>query len=151
MHTGSRSDYLVHYHRLHQQGWHAYGTTSLESFHLHLAGYANVETNVAFLHCNFLDSSLALQPVMFIIRGSCWRACPGGTRHGHWQLHSTKIASYEASTFNWPPRLISIAVLLLHMSMESYQVNKLSKSFLSTRLLSYHHAPTKHNEGNSLV
>ena len=37
----------------------ARGTTSLESFHLHLAGYANIETNVAFLHCNFLDSSLA--------------------------------------------------------------------------------------------
>ena len=49
----------------------ARGTTSLESFHLHLAGYANIETNVAFFHCNFLDSSLARQPVMFIIRGSC--------------------------------------------------------------------------------
>ena len=51
--------------------WCARGTTSLESFHLHLAGYVNIETNVAFLHCNFLDSSLARQPVMLIIRGSC--------------------------------------------------------------------------------
>ena len=84
---------------------------------------------------------------MYTTRDPYWRVCPGGTRHGHWQLHSTMIASYEVSTFSWPPRLISIAMLLLHVSLESHQVNKLSESFLGTRLFPYHHTPTKHNEG----
>ena len=38
-------------------------------------------------------------------------------------------------------------MLLLHVSLESHQVNKLSESFLGTRLLPYHHTPTEHNQG----
>ena len=86
---------------------------------------------------------------MCITKDFCWRACPVGIKHGHWQLHSTRIASQGALIFSWPRpvRLINIAIMSSHVSSELHQVNQLSESFLGRKLLPYHHALTQHNEG----
>ena len=73
----------------------ARGTTSLELFHLHLARYVYTAVIACICTVTFsLDSSQALQQTIYITRGFCWRACPGGTRQEHWQLRSSSnIAS----------------------------------------------------------
>ena len=40
--------------------------------------------------------------------------------------------------------IILLCLICLHIRI--YQVNKLSESFLGSRLLPYHHAPTQHND-----
>ena len=87
------------------------GTTSLESFHLHLARYL-----ILVLFCGrflttatqhpLLDSSQALLQVMYTIKHTCWRGSLDGTRPEHWQRPSIKIASYELSICSWPTRVV---------------------------------------------
>ena len=128
--------------------WYACGTTSLDSVHLHQAGYADVGINVftcIIIFVRFISgSSTSLSDVHyqgFLLEGlSRWNQAQVlvATQHHDCQLRSFNLQLASK---------VELTLLLLHQLLELYQANHLSKSLFGTRLLPYHHIPTQHNEG----
>ena len=124
----------------------ARGTTSLESFHLHLAGYADVGINVLtciIIFVRFIPGSSAsdVHYQGFLLEGlSRWNQARALAAAQH---HDCQLRSFNLQLAS----KVALTLLLLHESLELRQVNHFSESFFGTRLFPYHHIPTQHDEG----